>query len=63
MFKYERKKEIEMRRKAEKKVVEIRKENNEMKSFMQDTGKEIGKELAVMAVLKVAMKLFGKAAI
>lgn len=63
MFKYERKKEIQMRRKAEKKVVETRKDSNDMKLFMQDTGKEIGKELAVMAVLKVAMKLFGKAAI
>lgn len=52
-----------MRRKAEKKVVETRKDSNDMKSFMQDTGKEIGKELAVMAVLKVAMKLFGKAVI
>ena len=63
MFKYERKKEIQMRRKGEKKVVETRKDSNDMKSFMQDTGKEIGKELAVMAVLKVAMKLFGKAVI
>ena len=52
-----------MRRKGEKKVVETRKDSNDMKSFMQDTGKEIGKELAVMAVLKVAMKLFGKAVI